>query len=89
MSHYNPSDPARNPQFRRNWDGRPAAVKLLGELGERDLERLLLQRGEAILNQLPAALTGELTRGEREDLARALGRPWLRRLRERRRPPGG
>ncbi len=85
MSH-NPSDPARNPQFRRNWDGSPAAIKFLGELSERDLDRIALQRGETILNRLPAALVDDLRAEERRDLARALGRPWLRRLQERRTP---
>ena len=83
MSH-NPSDPALNTQFRRNWDGRPAGIKFLGELSEQDLDRLAVARGEGILSRLPASLVADLRAEERRDLARAFGRPWLRRLQQRR-----
>jgi hypothetical protein len=85
MSH-NPSDPALNSQFRRNWNGSATGIRFLGELGEQDLDRLALLRGETILRRLPARLLAELRAEERRDLARAFGRPWIRRLQERRPP---
>jgi hypothetical protein len=82
MSH-NPSDPASNPQFRRNWSGSPAGIKFLAELGEQDLDRLAIARGECILRRLPAMMLADLRAEEKRDLARAFGRPWLRRMQER------
>ena|SRR5579864_6045459 len=80
----NPSDPARNPQFRRNWGGAAVAIKFLAEMSERDLDFIALRRGEDILRRLPAALTIDLRPEERRDLARSFGRPWLRRFQEQR-----
>ena len=83
MSH-DPSDPALNSQFRRNWRGSPSTVSFLGELSERDLDRIALARGERILRCLPANLIADLRPEEKRALARAFGRPWLRHLQERR-----
>lgn len=77
----NSSDPALNTQFRRDWEGQRVSIKFLSE---RDLDRVVLQRGDRILRRLPPAIVADLRVGERQDLARAFGRPWLRRLREQR-----
>jgi hypothetical protein len=86
MSHHL-SDPAQNPQFRRNWDEDDARlpIKFLTELSEQDTDRLAIAQGERIVRRLPDALVTGLNFDERRDLARAFGRPWLRRLREQRR----
>jgi hypothetical protein len=84
MSH-NPSDPALNPQFRRNWGGFPSGIKFLAELSAEDLDRLAIARGERVLRRLPATMLADLRGEEKRDLARAFGRPWLRRMQERRR----
>ena len=86
MSHHNPSDPALNPQFRRNWDGSPTGIRFLAELSEQDLDRLAEASGEKILRRLPPILVADLRAEERRELARAFGRPWLRRLQQRRPP---
>ena len=79
------SDPALVVQFRRRWDDADrATIKFLSELGEAELDRLSVAHGERIVRRLPAALTAVLTLGERHDLARAFGRPLVRRMRERR-----
>jgi hypothetical protein len=83
MSH-NPSDPALNPHFRLNWGGFPSEIKFLAESSEEDLDRLAIARGESILRRLPAMILADLRAAEKRDLARAFGRPWLRRLQERR-----
>jgi hypothetical protein len=74
------SDPAFVVQFRRRWDADPAAIKFLSELSEGELDRLIIVHGERIVRRLPAALTASLTCGERRDLARAFGRPLVRRI---------
>jgi hypothetical protein len=79
------SDPAQNPQFRRNWSGVRLVVKFVAELSEHDIDRIALAQGERILRRLPEELVAGLKLNERRDLARAFGRPWLRRLREQRR----
>jgi hypothetical protein len=83
MPHH-PSDPAANPQFRRNWDSAPNNIKFLAELSKRDFDRLAVAHGERVLRGLPAALVAGLQPEERQDLARAFGRPWLRRLQAQR-----
>ena len=72
-------------QFRRRWDAAdPATIKFLSELSEVELDRLSVAHGERIVRRLPAALIDGLTSGERHDLARAFGRPLVRRMVERR-----
>jgi len=83
MSH-NPSDPALNRQFRRNWSGSPTGIKFLAELSEEDRDRIAIACGERTLRRLPAMMLADLRAEERRALARAFGRPWLRRLEERR-----
>jgi hypothetical protein len=83
-----PSDPAFVTQFRRRWSDSPAAIKFLSELSEIELDHLSIRHGERIVRRLPAALTAGLTRDERRDLARTLGRPRLRQIGERRRLNG-
>ena len=83
MSH-NPSDPALNRQFRRNWSGSPTGIKFLAELSAEDRDRIAIARGECVLRRLPAMMLADLRTEERRDLARAFGRPWLRRLEARR-----
>lgn len=78
-----PSDPARIAQFRRRWTGASSPIKFLSELSAEQLDRLAVERGEAIVRALPAALTAPLTMAERGALARAFGRPAIRRLRQR------
>jgi hypothetical protein len=79
------SDPALVAQFRRRWDAAdPAAIKFLSELSEGELDRLVIAHGERIVRRLPVALTAGLTCGERRDLARAFGRPLVRRTGARR-----
>jgi hypothetical protein len=60
-------------------------IKFLAELGEHDIDRLTIAQGERILHRLPVAVVAGLKPDERRDLARAFGRPWLRRLQEQRR----
>ena len=82
------SDPALVVQFRRRWDAADrATIKFLSELSEAELDRLSVAHGERIVRRLPAGLTAGLTSGERHDLARALGRPLVRRMAERRPRP--
>lgn len=88
MSH-NSSDPAFNTQFRRNWDGSPTGIKFLAELSEKDLDHVALAHGARFLRRLPAAMLADLQPAERRDLALAFGRPWLRRMQERRGSNGG
>ncbi len=78
------SDPTFVVQFRRPWDFDPAAIKFLSELSEAELDRLIIAHGERIVRRLPAALTAGLTSGERRELARAFGRPLVRRKGARR-----
>ena len=78
-----PSDPGLITQFRRRWGAGPTVIKFLSELSEDQLDRLAVERGEAVVRALPAALTAPLTAAERRELARAFGRPAIRRLRER------
>jgi hypothetical protein len=78
------SDPAFVAQFRRRWGADPATIKFLSELSEAELDRLSIAHGERIVRRLPAALTANLTSGERRDLARAFGRPLVRWKGERR-----
>jgi len=82
MSHRQP-DPSRVSQFRRRWSPWSRAIKFVGELTAEELDPLAVDRGEAIVKTLPAAMTWALTASERRDLARAFGRPAIRRLRER------
>ena len=84
MSHHF-SDPAQNPQFRRNRGDARTGVKFLAELGDDDLDRLAIERGVQIVRRLPKALVAGLKLNELLDLARAFGRPWLRRMHEQRR----
>jgi len=79
------SDLAQNPQFRRNWGDARLPIKFLTELSEQDIDHLAIAQGERIVRRLPDALVAGLKLNERRDLARAFGRPWLRRLREQRR----
>ena len=76
-----PSDPAFFGQFHRRWSVDPAVIKFLSELSEAELDRLSIARGKRVVRRLPAELTAGLTRGELRDLARAFGRPVVRRLR--------
>jgi hypothetical protein len=78
------SDPALVVQFRRRWDADRATIKFHSELSEAELDRLSVAHGERVVRRLPAALTDGLTSGERHDLARAFGRPLVRRMGERR-----
>jgi hypothetical protein len=82
MSH-RPSDPALVTQFRRRWGAGATAIKFLSELTADELDRLAVERGEAVVRALPAALTAPLTNAERRELARAFGRPAVRRLQRR------
>ena len=82
MSHRQ-SDPAFVTQFRRRWGAGATTIKFIGELTPDELDRLVVERGEAIVQSLPTMLTAPLTANERRDLARAFGRPVIRRLRER------
>jgi hypothetical protein len=82
MSHHQ-SDPAFVAQFRRRWGGGTTAIKFIGELTPDELDRLAVERGEAIVCSLPTTITVPLTNTERRELARAFGRPMIRRLRER------
>lgn len=72
------SDPALITQFRRRWEARRSS-----ELSEAELDRLSITHGERIVRRLPATLIAGLTCDERRDLARAFGRPLLRRTRAR------
>jgi hypothetical protein len=83
MSSHHQSDPARVSQFRRRWDDGASAIKFLSELTQNELDRLAVERGETIVRALPAALTAPLTIAERRELARAFGRPVVRRLQQR------
>jgi hypothetical protein len=76
------SDPAYVTQFRRRWGQRAAVIRFLSELTEGEFDRLAIERGERVVRRLPVALTAPLTAGERRDLARAFGRPALRRMQE-------
>ena len=78
-----PSDPALVAQFRRRWDAAPVSIKFLSELTEAELDRLIIGHGQRVVRRLPAELIAGLTCGERRDLARAFGRPLVRRLRQR------
>jgi hypothetical protein len=78
-----PSDPALVTQFRRRWRAGPNAIKFLSELTDEQYDRLAVERGEVVVRALPATLTDGLTGAERRELARAFGRPALRRLRRR------
>jgi hypothetical protein len=80
MSHRQ-SDPALASQFRRRWGVGPAGIKFLSELTDEELDRLAIERGERVVRRLPAAMTEALTYAERRDLARAFGKPALRRMR--------
>jgi hypothetical protein len=82
MSHRQ-SDPALVSQFRRRWGAGATAIKFLSELTPDELDRLAVERGEAIVRALPATLIAPLTIAERRELARAFGRPAVRRLRQR------
>jgi hypothetical protein len=84
MSQQSQSDPAFVVQFRRRWGDGPAAIKFLSELSEAELERLSVEHGERVIRRLPVALTADLTSDERRDLARAFGRPRVRRIRAKR-----
>jgi len=82
MSHRQ-SDPALVSQFRRRWGAGASAIKFLSELSAQELDRLAVERGEVVVRTLPAAWVAPLTAAERRELARAFGRPAIRRLRER------
>lgn len=70
-------------QFGRDWgQGRPRA-KFLSEMDSRDLDRLCLDEGERVLRKLRLVLLDRMSREERNDLARALGRPLVRLARDR------
>jgi hypothetical protein len=43
------SDPPRVTQFRRRWDDGAPAIKFLSELTQNELDRLAVERGEAIV----------------------------------------
>jgi hypothetical protein len=77
------SDPAFVSQFRRCWNAEPASIKFLSELSEAELDRLSIEHGERVVRRLPAALIIGITRGERCELARAFGRPLVRRMQRR------
>jgi hypothetical protein len=77
-----PSDPAYVSQFRRRWRAGSNAIRFLGELTDEEYDRLAVDRGEAVVRALPDSLTAGLTGAERRELARAFGRPALRRLRQ-------
>jgi hypothetical protein len=79
-----PSDPAFVAQFRRRWSGGSTAIKFLSELSEIELDRVYVAYGERVVRRLPAELILGLTIGERRDLARAFGRPLVRRMQDRR-----
>ncbi len=81
MSHRQ-SDPAFVTQFRRRWGQRAAVIRFLSELSEEELDRIAIERGERVVRRLPVSLTAPLTGRERRDLARAFGRPALRRMQE-------
>jgi len=78
-----PSDPTFVTQFRRRWRAGPSAIRFLSELSDEEYDRLAVDRGEAVVRALPDSLTAGLTGAERRELARAFGRPALRRLRQR------
>jgi hypothetical protein len=84
MSHRQ-SDPAFVSQFRRRWDEAPARGKSLSELSDEEYDRLAVQHGETVVRRLSYWLVAGLTPAERADLARAFGRPLLRRWQERQR----
>jgi hypothetical protein len=79
-----PSDPSFNVQFRGRWSHSPAPIKFLSEMNDVELDRLSIAHGERVLRRLPPGLTCVLNSEERRDLARAFGRPVVRRMRERR-----
>jgi hypothetical protein len=81
MSHRQ-SDPALASQFRRRWNQGRTSIKFLSELTEDELDRLAIDRGERIVRRLPKSMTALLTVAERRDLARAFGRPALRRAQD-------
>jgi hypothetical protein len=83
MSSHHQSDPARVTQFRRRWEDGAPAIKFLSEMTQNELDRLAVERGEAIVRALPVTLTAPLTIAERRELARAFGRPAVRRLQQR------
>jgi hypothetical protein len=80
MSHRQ-SDPALVSQFRRRWAAGAAGIRFLSELTEDELDRLAVERGERVVRRLPAGMTAPLTAAERRELARAFGRPVVRRMR--------
>jgi hypothetical protein len=84
-----PSDPAFIVQFRRRWSEQPASMKFVSEMSEAELDRLSMVHGERIVRRLPRDLTSGLSSDERRDLARAFGRPLVRRIRKRQPIPPG
>jgi hypothetical protein len=83
-----PSDPSFNVQFRRRWSHSPASIKFFSELSGAELDRLSIAQGARVLSRLPRDVTkvlnSKLNPKELRDLARAFGRPTVRRMRERR-----